>query len=109
MVADRQFKYVLIWPAVLVLLLIGLFPIIYTAMVSFQNIDMFGEDTTFQGFRHYARLFSDTRLWQSILHTLILTAIALPLELVLGMAMALLFLDRMPGRQVFVALLVLPT
>jgi multiple sugar transport system permease protein len=108
-VADRQFKNVLIWPAVLVLLLIGLFPIIYTLMVSFQNIDMFAEDTTFQGVKHYARLFSDTRLWRSILHTLILTAIALPLELILGMAMALLFLDRMPGRQVFVALLVLPT
>jgi len=28
---------------------------------------------------------------------------------VLGMAMALLFLDRMPGRQIFIALLVLPT
>jgi hypothetical protein len=27
---DRQFKYLLVWPSVLVLLLIGLFPIIYT-------------------------------------------------------------------------------
>jgi multiple sugar transport system permease protein len=107
--ADRQFRYVLIWPAVLVLLLIGIFPIVYTAMVSVQNIDMFAEDTTFQGLRHYGRLFEDVRLWQAILHTLILTAVALPLELLLGLAMALLFLDRMPGRQVFVALLVLPT
>ena len=107
--ADKQFKYVLIWPAVLVLLLIRIFPIVYTAMVSVQNIDMFGEDTTFQGLRHYARLFEDVRLWQAILHTLILTAVALPLELLLGLAMALLFLDRMPGRQVFIALLVLPT
>jgi multiple sugar transport system permease protein len=107
--ADKQFRYVLIWPAVLVLFLIGIFPIVYTAMVSFQNIDMFGEDTTFQGLRHYARLFEDVRLWQAILHTLILTAIALPLEFLLGLGMALLFLDRMPGRQVFVALLVLPT
>jgi multiple sugar transport system permease protein len=42
---DRQFKSLLVWPAVLVLLLIGLFPIIYTLMVSFQNINMFDEDT----------------------------------------------------------------
>ncbi len=27
---DRHLKYLLVWPAVLVLLLIGLFPIIYT-------------------------------------------------------------------------------
>jgi multiple sugar transport system permease protein len=106
---DRQFKYLLVWPAVLVLLLIGLFPIIYTLMVSFQNINMFDEDTSFNGLLNYARLFGDTRLWASLLHTFVLTAIALPLELILGLAMAYLFLERMPGRQVFVALLVLPT
>jgi multiple sugar transport system permease protein len=35
--------------------------------------------------------------------------IALPIELLLGLAMAYLFLDRMPGRQILVSLLVLPT
>ena len=35
---------------------------------------------------------------------MIFTAIALPLELVLGLAMAQLFLDRLPGRQIFIAL-----
>ena len=39
----------------------------------------------------------------------IIFAIALPLELVLGLLMAQLFLERMPGRQIFVSLLVLPT
>ena len=107
--ADRQFKYLMIAPAVLVLLLIGLFPIIYTLVVSFQNITMMDEDRSFSGLINYARLFHDLRLWQALGHTLLLTALALPLELVLGMAMALLFLERMPGRQVFVALLVLPT
>jgi multiple sugar transport system permease protein len=107
--ADRQFKYLMVWPAVLVLLLIGVFPIIYTLVVSFQNINMFEEDTSFNGLLNYARLLGDVRLWQSLLHTFVLTAIALPLELVFGLAMAFLFLERMPGRQVFVALLVLPT
>ena len=41
--------------------------------------------------------------------TFIITIIALPLELVLGLLMAQLFLERMPGRQIFVSLLVLPT
>jgi multiple sugar transport system permease protein len=39
----------------------------------------------------------------------LITVIALPLELVLGLLMAQLFLERMPGRQIFVSLLVLPT
>jgi multiple sugar transport system permease protein len=66
-------------------------------------------DTSFAGFIHYAQLFKDARLWQALLHTFIITIIALPLELVLGLLMAQLFLERMPGRQIFVSLLVLPT
>jgi multiple sugar transport system permease protein len=106
--SDRRFKYLVIAPAILVILLIGLFPLIYTLLVSVQNISMTEEDTSFHGLIQYAALFRDTRLWLSLLHTLIIAAIALPAELVLGMLMALLFLDRLPGRQIFVALLVLP-
>jgi multiple sugar transport system permease protein len=58
---------------------------------------------------NYAQLFRDHRLWESLLHTGIITAIALPLELVFGLLMAQLFLERLPGRQVFISLLVLPT
>jgi multiple sugar transport system permease protein len=43
-----------------------------------------------------------------LLHTVIFTAIALPIELLLGLTMAQLFLEKLPGRQVFIALLVLP-
>lgn len=106
---DRNFKYLLVAPAILVLLVIGLFPLIYSLIVSFQSITMTEIDTSFAGLANYKRLFDDTRLWESLLHTAIITIVALPLELVLGYLMALLFLDRMPGRQIFVALLVLPT
>ena len=107
-VADRQFKYLAITPAVIVILLIGLFPIVYSAVVSFQNINMLEEDTSFSGLLNYARLLHDVRFWQSLGHTLIFLAVALPAELLLGLLLAFLFLERMPGRQVFVALLVLP-
>lgn len=106
--ADRNFKYLMIVPAVTTILLVGLFPVIYTLILSFQNIDMMFEDTSFQGAKHYSALAGDARFWESLLHTLIFLAVALPLELILGLALAYLFLERMPGRQVFVALLVLP-
>lgn len=107
--SDRNFRYLLIAPATLILLLVGIFPLVYSLVVSFQSIDMFFQDTAFSGGKYYAQLFEDARLWQSLGHTLLITLIALPLELVLGLLMAFLFLDRMPGRQIFVALLVLPT
>ena len=106
--ADRNFKYFMIFPAVLVILLIGLFPIIYTLIISVQNITMMDEDTSFNGLIHYRALIDDARFWQSLWHTFMFMAIALPAELLLGLALAYLFLERMPGKQIFIALLVMP-
>lgn len=107
--ADRRFKYLVIAPAIFILLFIGLFPLIYSLIVSFQNINMMEEDTSFHGLMQYSYLLQDLRLWQSLGHTLLITAIALPIELLVGLAMAFLFLERLPGRPIFVSLLVLPT
>ncbi|MGH6924614.1 MAG: carbohydrate ABC transporter permease [Propylenella sp.] len=105
---DRQFKYLMILPAVLVILLIGLFPVIYSAIISVQNLTMMAEDTSFHGLVHYQALLSDGRFWGALRNTLVFTAIALPAELLLGLSIAYLFLDRMPGKQIYVALLVMP-
>jgi multiple sugar transport system permease protein len=107
--AERGFKYMLIAPAIFVMLAVGVFPLIYMIVVSFVNITMMEESWDFQGLANYAQAFKDTRLWEALGHTLIFTAVALPLELILGLAMAQLFLEKFPGRQIFVALLVLPT
>ena len=107
--ADRRIKYLLIWPAVLILLLVAIFPLINLLVVSFQDISIIGENKSFQGGLNYGRLFEDARLWESIWHTLAFTAVALPAELILGLLLALLFVEKMPGRGIFVALLVIPT
>lgn len=107
--SDRLFKYWLIGPAVFLLLLIGLFPLIYSLVVSFQNINLIDVDTSFHGLLNYKQLFQDSRLWESLLHTLVFMVIALPVELILGMLLALLCLERLPGKQIFVALLIVPT
>lgn len=106
---QRVFKYLLIAPAVFIILLIGLYPLIKLAVGSFQNISMFDNDLSYQGFVNYARLFEDERLWESLLHTVAFTAVALPIELVLGYLLALLFLEKLPFKQTFVAIILLPT
>ncbi len=106
--ADRNFPLLLVAPAILILLLVGVFPLAYLVVASFQGITMTDNDKSFQGLVNYIQLFHDPRLWTSLLHTVLFTAIALPLELLLGLALAQLFLDKMPGRSVFVGLLVLP-
>src|SRR3982074_239345 len=106
---DRNFKYWLISPAIFLLLLIGLFPLIFSLVVSFMRVTMLETDTSFAGLVNFVQLFHDARLWQSFVHTALVIVIALPIELLLGLAIAYLFLDRMPGRQILVSLLMLPT
>ena len=106
--SDKNFKYLLVAPSIFVLLLVGIFPLVYLLLVSFQGITMSETSSDFVGLRNYIQLFHDQRLWEALWHTFLFTVIALPLELVLGLAMAQLFLDKLPGRQFFIALLVLP-
>jgi multiple sugar transport system permease protein len=107
--SDRKFGLLLVAPSVFILLLIGVFPLVYSLVVSFQQITMLEIDTSFAGLVNYRELFRDQRLWEALLHTAIILLVALPFELVLGLLMAQLFLESMPGRQIFIALLVLPT
>ncbi|MBX2880824.1 MAG: sugar ABC transporter permease [Granulosicoccus sp.] len=107
--SEAAFKYLLIAPAVFVILLVGLYPLVKLALTSFQDISMFGEDRSFQGALNYARLLTDQRLWESLLHTALFTLVALPIELVLGYLLAVLFLQKLPFKQGLVAIILLPT
>ena len=100
------FKYQLIAPSIIILLIIGLFPLVYTLVVSFQGITMMDNDTSFHGIKNYVAIADDTRFWGALFHTVMFTVIALPIELFLGLFMAQLFIEKLPGRQIFIALLV---
>src|SRR5882757_8017275 len=91
---ERGFQLALVAPSILVLLLIGVFPLVYLIVVSFQNITMTDTDTAFQGLLNYRLLFADRRLWEALMHTGVFIVIALPVELLLGLAMAQLFIDH---------------
>ena len=98
----------LVAPAMLVMLLVAVFPLIYLILVSFRGITMIDNSSDFVGFINYEAIVQDKRLWEAIWHTMVFLLIALPVELVLGLLMAQLFLDQLPGRQIMVGLLVLP-
>ncbi len=105
----QVFKYLLIAPAVFLILLLGLYPFIKLAVASFQNITMFGADTSNQGFVHYQRMMGDQRLWVSLWRTFLFTLVALPLQTVLGYLLAQLFVSDMPFKKTLTAVILLPT
>lgn len=105
---DRRFAYVALSPTVALLLLIGAFPVIYNLVLAFQNQTMLNPDRSFSGLINFQELLADDRFWEALGHTLIIAGAALPLQLVLGLAMALLFAGDLPFKRIFIALLILP-
>lgn len=95
-------------PAVFIMLLVGLFPFLWSVVVSFQGITGSNRAGNWVGFANYLKLFEDPRVWAAVSRTLLIMLLALPLELVLGLLMALHFEADRRGKRLFVALLVLP-
>jgi multiple sugar transport system permease protein len=95
-------------PAVFIMLLVGLFPFLWSIVVSFQGITGSNRAGDWVGLANYSKLLQDARVWAAVWRTLLILIVALPLELVLGMLMALHFQADRPGKRLFVALLVLP-
>lgn len=104
----RAIGWRFVTPAVALMLLIGIFPFFWSLAVSFQNITGSNRAGIWVGFANYERLLSDMRFWVAFGRTLLILAVALPLELIFGLLLALHFQADRAFKRLFVALLVLP-
>jgi multiple sugar transport system permease protein len=95
-------------PSIFLLVLIGVLPFLWSVYVSLLNISGFNRVGSFAGLDNYVRMFSDARLGYALGRTFLIMAVALPIQLALGMLLALHFQSERPLKKVFVSLLVLP-
>lgn len=106
----RTNAYLFLLPALMVLALILLYPILNGLRLSFfewplRNIRKAPE---FVGFRNYAELFANEYFRTSIVVTLKFTLSVVAIELVVGTVLALLLEGKIPGLRFFRTLYVLP-
>jgi multiple sugar transport system permease protein len=97
-------------PAVLVILLMMVFPVGYTFLLSFHR--WFASSVTpprWTGLENYIKLFTnDPRFFDALGRTLLFTLAAVTLQLILGIGMALLFNQNFRGRAIVRTLFLLP-
>lgn len=99
-------KLIMITPAVLVILALIVFPIIYTVDLSLTEGLRGGR--TF-GLDNYRSVLTDTqRFWPATIRTVIFTAAALLLQLALGVTTALLLRRPFRGHNLIKTILILP-
>jgi len=101
-VSDRSLAYLLLAPTIAVLFALTIYPLIYSIKISLQ-----GESGNWT-LQNFARLFSDQFFLSAMAHTFVYAAVALTLEFLIGLGLALLLDTQIRGRGLFRALLLLP-
>lgn len=102
-------KYVFIWPALLIVLAISIFPLIYSLTTSFMSFRLMPPSPPrFVGFDNYWSLLQNERFWNVALTTSIIAFISVFLQYVIGFAVALALNSRVPGERMFRVAFLLP-
>ncbi len=107
--AERKLAWMLCAPAVVVMLIVTGYPILYAVWLSLQRIDLrFPDNNEFVGLANYGDVLSSTTWWTDVGTTLIITVFSVALELVLGMLIALVMHRAIFGRGPVRAAILIP-
>jgi multiple sugar transport system permease protein len=99
--SERRLAWMLCAPAVLAMLAVTAYPIGYAIVLSVQKIDLrFPDESGFVGLSNYGSVLSSELWWTDIFNTLFVMIISVSVELVLGMAIALVMHRAIFGRGI---------
>src|SRR3712207_502542 len=97
--AERRLGWLLCAPAVIVMVAVAGYPILYSVWLSLQRFDLkFPDQREFVGLDNYVTVLSNPFWWTAFWVTMLITVVSVAIELVLGMALALVMHRTIVGR-----------
>ncbi len=103
----KLFAYALVAPVVLLILGLVAYPFFFAIWVSFTDM-VIGSAGQFVGFKNFQYLAGTATFWSAIWNTVTLVLISDALKLGIGLGLALLVHQKLPGRGIFRSFLMLP-
>ena len=104
---SQLFPYLLLVPSLFFLLAITVYPLLFSARISFFSFK-FGKADAFIGLGNYAQIFRDEIFWSSILTTIVFTFFAVAAEFLIGLGLALIISGRVRFQGLFRTAFVIP-
>ena len=105
----RRLGTLLVVPSLLIVFGFLIFPFLYSLALSFMNYDLARpQGNGFAGLSNYLRLTQDKYFINSVLVTLVFSFTSVALEIVLGVAIALIMNQQFKGRGILRALIIIP-
>jgi multiple sugar transport system permease protein len=106
---DKIVAMLLLAPALLYLIVMSIYPTIWSLWLAFHNYLVYQPDkASFAGFDNFTDLWDSEVFQQSFRVTLAFSAIAVAIECVLGLAIAVLLDRKMRGANLLRTLLIVP-
>ena len=105
---ENRLGLLLLTPTLILMAGFVVFPVLYAGWLSLNQSDPFRQVTTFVGMANFQRLLQGEEFWDSLRVGLVFTAATVALQVVVGMAVALLLHQPFRGRGVARALALFP-
>src|SRR4051812_22050051 len=106
---ERKLAWMLCAPAVLTMIVVTGFPIAYALYLSLQKYDLrFPDEKEFVGLSNYVDVLGSSTWWSDVWTTSLITIVSVSIELVLGMAIALIMHRAIWGRGPVRASILIP-
>jgi multiple sugar transport system permease protein len=106
---ERRTGWLLATPTIVAILGLGIFPLLYSLLLSFQRRDLqHPNEDRFLGLGNYAAALMDGRVHGSMLNTLLLVVAGIAIQFVLGLGLALVVVEELRGKRFIIPLLMLP-
>ncbi len=106
--SDSTLKYLLLAPAIILLLVLTAYPLVFAIAASLHTVNVRTGAQSFAGLMNFARIARDRLFWNAARNTAIYTGIAVIVELVLGLAMALILTEKFRSRNLFRTIFLTP-
>ncbi|OWY69483.1 sugar ABC transporter permease [cyanobacterium TDX16] len=102
--------YIFMTPTVIILGLFVLLPILIALVLAFYKIQILGEFIyRFHGFKNFARLINDDRVWIALRNTVEYVAIVVPIQTIIALGLALILNANLKGKNWFRVIFFMPT
>ncbi|MCV7218046.1 sugar ABC transporter permease [Mycobacterium crocinum] len=107
--SQRKLAYLLITPAVILMLAVTAYPIVYALWLILQRYNLASPaDTKFIWFENYQTILTDRYWWTAFVITVVITVISVAIEFVLGMALALVMHRTIFGKGLVRTAILIP-
>jgi len=107
--AQRRLAYLLVVPAVVLMLAVTAYPVAYAVWLSLQRSNLASPaDTKFVGLANYQTILTDKYWWTAFVVTLVITVVSVAIEFALGMALALVMHRTIFGKGLVRTAILIP-